>query len=588
MEKKRNVLARGQITLTTVSDGEGIVMFINGGVRGISYAADGAYPDPATSPPFFVEVIKNGVKVIPYSYKWSCGGNVSGSSEEPTFTPEISPSYISGNSYVRVDIQESKTSSVYSQTIPIVSTKFADGLDWIQEWNGTATLVNDHKVITPRIFAGENKGTNKAPVLNGVAIGLDILGSTKKSIGIIGYNENDPRFKLDIDGNFFVGSGWGDISSGVGGGIKYDATQKKLTVSGTVEIKSGTILNQDVDKVIGDLESNSNTIDGWKVTEDDGTVTINGGAISAKTISADKIIINGLTVVDTAGKPTLTIAQNGEVTMDGVLRSSNFNILNKTGYQITRDGKAIFNQAIIRGVVELPNAGITNEGEGDSSIRFWAGQDYENRELAPFKVLQNGSLIAFDGTFNGKLYGDYDNSYVHIRGNSIYLDSIETTYNRELLKITNHITTKAGPIRYIQLSPTQSIINTNLYIGDRDFEYVQNSKQIITKTKNIGRTAIGTTSMNYETQSEYHILNTSGGKNGSHDIRYEEASGGLVLESRGSNTSDSRSFDYKFKKSQGEAIVSIEGALDIERGITSPKHNIEMRATKTGFAFYLV
>ncbi len=36
-------------------------------------------------------------------------------------------------------------------------------------------------------------------------------------------------------------------------------------------------------------------------------------------------------------------------------------------------------------------AGITGQGTSDASVRFWAGTSYENRGIAPFRVLQDGS-----------------------------------------------------------------------------------------------------------------------------------------------------------------------------------------------------
>ncbi len=586
-------VASAQITIATVSDGEGIDLSINGGVRGISYAADGSNPNPAESTPFSFEILKNGVPITPFSYSWSSGGNVSGSSTDSTFTPKISTSFISGNSFVKLQIRETSNSAAISQTIPIVSTKFADGLDWIEDWNSTGTLINEHKVITPRIFAGSNEGTNLSPNLTGVAIGLDVLGTTDDTIGIVGYNKNDPRFKLDADGNFFVGSGWSNISSGDGGGLKYDAELKKLTVSGSIDIISGSIGQQDIDKVLGDIADSSNTIDNWSVQGTDGIVSISGGAIYAGSVTADKLTVNGLTVKDENDISTFAVAQNGEVTIDGTLRSNNFSLLNSTGYQITRDGEAILNQARIRGTVELPYAGITNSDDGESAIRFWAGASYENRDLAPFRVFQDGSLIAFNGTFNGNILGDYDNEMVHIRKDRIYMNEIITTFNRSTASIET-VEPEIEPIRYLELSPNQSFINTNMYLGDeqdRDFDYLKSRKQITTQTKNISRTSLGTSIMNYnyesESRSDYHILTTSGGNGGSHDIRYERDTGGMVFESKGSNVAE-RPFDYRFKKQYGDVSVSIEGGVDIKKGITSPRHNIEMRATSTGFAFYLV
>jgi len=39
-------------------------------------------------------------------------------------------------------------------------------------------------------------------------------------------------------------------------------------------------------------------------------------------------------------------------------------------------------------------AGITGEGTASTSVRFWAGATYENRALAPFRVLQSGEVFA--------------------------------------------------------------------------------------------------------------------------------------------------------------------------------------------------
>ena len=588
-----SIVARSQITLTVVEDGDGYSLSIKGGVRGIAYSADGSNPDPKTSSPFTVEVLKNGVPITPFSYTWFCGGNLSGSSTEPTFTPLIRPAYVSGDSFVMVMVQLEENTQPYSETVPIVSTKFADGLDWITDWNSTATVIKDNKVITPKIFAGKNEGSNSTPLITGVAMGLDVLGEVDKTVGMIGYYKNDPRFKLDVNGNFFVGSNWGDISIGKGGGLKYDADKELLTISGTINILNGAIKDKDVDQILNEVSSSTNTIENWGVREGDKIVSINGGTIKAGSITADKLMIKGLTVKDNNDIATLMITQNGDILLDGTLRSNNFSKLNETGYQISRDGNAVLNQAEIRGKVQLPNAGITDEDEGDKAVRFWAGGSYENRNYAPFKVYQDGSIEALSGVFNGSITGDYDNYKVHIRKDTFYIDEEEVFFNLSTFSFIKR-REKKETARYIQFSPAQSIINTDLYFGrneDRDFEYLQTQKQITTKTKNISRTKLGSIVMNYiyenDKKSDYHILNSSGGNGGSHDIRYEKDTGGLIFESSGSSTGE-RPFDYKFKKPTGDVAISIEGSIDLKKGITSPKNNIEMRATPTGFAFYAI
>lgn len=46
-------------------------------------------------------------------------------------------------------------------------------------------------------------------------------------------------------------------------------------------------------------------------------------------------------------------------------------------------------------------AGITGQGTAATSVRFWAGASFENRNTAPFRVLQDGSVIMTKATVEG-------------------------------------------------------------------------------------------------------------------------------------------------------------------------------------------
>lgn len=48
------------------------------------------------------------------------------------------------------------------------------------------------------------------------------------------------------------------------------------------------------------------------------------------------------------------------------------------------------------------NAGITGNGTSYDSVRFWAGETFDNRTSAPFRVKQDGSFVATNGTLTGK------------------------------------------------------------------------------------------------------------------------------------------------------------------------------------------
>jgi hypothetical protein len=51
-------------------------------------------------------------------------------------------------------------------------------------------------------------------------------------------------------------------------------------------------------------------------------------------------------------------------------------------------------------------AGITGNGTAESSVRFWAGASYGNRNTAPYRVLQDGSFVATKGTITGTIYAN--------------------------------------------------------------------------------------------------------------------------------------------------------------------------------------
>ena len=59
--------------------------------------------------------------------------------------------------------------------------------------------------------------------------------------------------------------------------------------------------------------------------------------------------------------------------------------------------------AFLTGKLYLPNAGITNLGDSPDSVRIWAGAAPANKETAPFRITQDGSLYAKKGIFEGQI-----------------------------------------------------------------------------------------------------------------------------------------------------------------------------------------
>ncbi len=64
-------------------------------------------------------------------------------------------------------------------------------------------------------------------------------------------------------------------------------------------------------------------------------------------------------------------------------------------------------------------AGITGEGKTNDSVRIWSGASFTNRNNAPFRVLQDGSVVMTNATVNGKIEANEESLF---KGNVIIAD----------------------------------------------------------------------------------------------------------------------------------------------------------------------
>lgn len=98
---------------------------------------------------------------------------------------------------------------------------------------------------------------------------------------------------------------------------------------------------------------------------------INGGTIATGSVTADQMTMYNLSVVrrkkvngvwqdvDTS----FNISDEGHIKASGTFSSFNFNELTKDkGWQINENGDSVFNNTLVRGTVELPQAGMTDYG----------------------------------------------------------------------------------------------------------------------------------------------------------------------------------------------------------------------------------
>ena len=305
---------------------------------------------------------------------------------------------------------------------------------------------------------------------------------------------------------------------------------------------------------------------------------INGGMIAANSIKADKIdILSGFTVNGADGKPVFAIGKASEgvgtVEINGWLHSTNYE-KGKSGYSINTDGTAELNQATIRGTLDVLNAGMTNYGTAATDIRIWAGESYEKRESAPFRVYQNGDVFAANGTFTGLLKGTLDSGDVQIYNNAITVHSPKTE--------TEIIRMEAG----------QCSLNTDVSFGNNNVSYTKGNNQLsLSGTDFKVQSTQGTLYVNRAggATGGVNILGPSGGHHVLRGSTSSDKLGTLVFDSEG-NQGAVGDFSFTRKNYSEKCKVDIDGELSINEKISSQKQGIELRSVKNssweGWGFY--
>lgn len=80
-------------------------------------------------------------------------------------------------------------------------------------------------------------------------------------------------------------------------------------------------------------------------------------------------------------------------------------------------------------------AGMTGQGTAASSVRFWAGTSFENRSYAPYRVMQDGSVVMEKATVKGEAYinkGTINNADL---GNVVINGSIASAFKNGYFKL---------------------------------------------------------------------------------------------------------------------------------------------------------
>lgn len=144
-----------------------------------------------------------------------------------------------------------------------------------------------------------------------------------------------------------------------------------------------------------------------------GRTYIDGGSIATQSITAKSINANGLVILDSTegNNASFIVSQQGEVQIAGSMNSFNYSDTLNTGWKISKNGDAVFNNATVRGAVLLPHAGMSDA----SNIRIWAGSN--DPTSAPFTVDNDGNVTATKVSLHGQITGNLNSGNIKISDN---------------------------------------------------------------------------------------------------------------------------------------------------------------------------
>lgn len=241
--------------------------------------------------------------------------------------------------------------------------------------------------------------------------------------------------------------------------------------TGSTVIHGGYISSQTINAdqlIIEDIFAAGNSVMNIINAQD-----IDATRIKAGTIKSNFLELYGLEVKQKdTGVTTLYVEHTGDITMRGSLESYNY-VSGVSGWGITKDGNAEFNDVIVRGDLINTDGGISSDVGNTKTVRFWAGAPYAERENAPWIVYNDGSMLATEGTFSGVFTGEIE------IGNISIVDPSKNAGNDAIVTIQNG----DNGIKVVQLRDTnQSDFAQNINITDNFY----NSKILL------GQDGVGT------------------------------------------------------------------------------------------------
>ena len=649
--------------------------------------------------------------------------------------------------YIVRDLTDNKWLSVWKTEVENTVTwhkmhanDSVDGNVYTFTWN--ANEINRY------IFVGyymTEKNISESPFLavqlfKGALTYLEAINmSVTASYGQIKVLDNEISMKVDNNGVIAAINLYSQ-TDGSGSGVKISGN--KIDLEGQVTFSSLA-------------SSGAGAIKSVFTTQGDTTV-INGAMIKTGSIKANDLLIKGnLSIINNENKKTFSVDADGNVEIDGLLQSSNFDEHLALGYQISPAGTAILNQAVIKGDVILPNAGMTNEydmsqaygrnlalntsknysnayssftgatntcpslatvklnglnvgdkvtvrliykytnivaasgqtasvwiqGSGNSTawnsgafggsgkktlsgsgeyeflydftitsdhlknstwstnirhdyvqsgsvqwkefkvekctkdkatkwspapednlnpVRIWAGSEYEKRDNAPFRVYQNGDIVATNGTFNGRVLGHIDSKNIHIDNGEFVINSV-TTFIDDDNQVASIAPRDAHPNPYMLLSAEKNFINTDISFGtieDSRIKYSNNNRTLDVNCKanfNIGTTRL-TCNSGTAWSDGIEFASRLTGNNGLVAMNFRGTSSSdanhmntLFMVAKGGKGSTYGDFCMRRANWDEDFDLNVHGNVKIKTAISSELHGVQIKAVSNeGWGFYVV
>ena len=241
-----------------------------------------------------------------------------------------------------------------------------------------------------------------------------------------------------------------------------------------------------------------------------------------------------------------------------------------------------------------------NKSEQFNNVRIWAGEKYENRDSAPFRVYENGDIVATNGTFNGRVLGHIDSKNIHIHEGQFVINSV-TTFIDDDNQVASIAPMDAHPNPYMLLSAEKNFINTDISFGtieDSRIKYSNNNRTLDVNCKanfNIGTTRL-TCNSGTAWSDGIEFASRLTGNNGLVAMNFRGTSSSdanhmntLYMVAKGGKGSTYGDFCMRRANWDEDFDLNVHGNVKIKTAISSELHGVQIKAVSNeGWGFYVV